>query len=881
MTSITTMANARWRAFGLTALICGFLLAACYGMFDVANQLSKISDYFRTSSWIAAQIQAEYLRFHSAVSAFWALPTEDNRADMLRRFDIFWSRFPVALEGRESERVRRAPGAVASLQQILDDLPGVETELKTLQPGNAQAYSALLEHIERYRAPLQDIAQATIVGETSGLNEVDMKREGLDIVLSFLAVVTAGAIFVALVLRGKRQIRELYLHACATAHQLDVVRNQLVDAIESISESFALFDRDERLVLANSRFKSFYGPITDRIAVGATLEQLARDSAESGAIRTELSVDEWTALRLFQCRTPEGPSEQLLANGRVLRISDRRTAQGAFVSVGTDITDKRAADTLLEDRLAAIEASLDGLAIIDAHGRFMYLNRALASMHGYAPSDLAGQEWRILYDSVEWLRLSEAAQLDNSQPTSWRGQSCGQRSDGSQFPQDVAVTRLETGALVCVVRDDTARRQAEEERNRLAEQFHFAQRSEALGRLAGGIAHDFNNILGIIMGFSEITLLDLPDGHPARANLDKILAAGRRAKSLVQQILAYSRQAGSDRKPLRVDLLVKETTALLRATLPATIKLVKYIDREIPLVLADASQLDQIVMNLCVNAMHAIGERRGTIEIRLAKAQVTDAITSSTTTMVPNSSTNVPMRLGRGETERISRLWLGEFIAGAYVKLSIKDDGCGMSATTLKRIFDPFFTTKPTGTGTGLGLAAVQGIITEHAGAVAVETEEGVGTTFDIYLPSCEAADQMAPSVPPRAKRTSSKATLLVVDDEMDLAAMTCTMLRALGYSTVSCTNPTTALSILREDPYAIDLLITDHAMPGITGDELTTDIKKLRPELPIIMCTGFANKLTEASAKELGAAALLFKPVSRDDLAHAVSSALETTRVP
>lgn len=880
MTPIASPAGSRLRAAGLTALICGFLLAACYGFFDAAKQLSKITDYFRTSSWIAAQIQAEYLRFHGAVSAYWASPSDATRDDMFRRFDLFWSRLPIALEGKESERVRRAPGAVAALQRIADDLPNVEAKLKRLVPGDTAAYTALLQHLEEYRAPLQVIAQATIVGETSGLSEVDMKREGLEIMLSFLAVVAGGAIFVALVLRGKRQNRRLYLQAHTTAQQLDIVRNQLVDAIESISESFALFDREERLVLANSRFKDFYGKIADRVAPGTTLEQIIRSTAELRLIKTELSAEEWTALRLAQCRRPGAPSEQVLSDGRILRISDRRTAQGAIVSVGADITGKKAADTLLEDRLAAIEVSLDGLAILDADERFTYLNRTFALMHGYDhPSDLAGRTWRILYDDDEWERLEQAAQLRDSRLTSWRGEAVGQRRDGSSFPQDVALTRLETGGLVCVVRDNTDRRQTEEERNRLAEQFHFAQRSEALGRLAGGIAHDFNNILGIIMGFSEITLLDMPDEHPARKNLDKILAAGRRAKGLVQQILAYSRQAGSDRQPLRLDLLVKETTTLLRATLPATVRLVKNINHGVPLVLADASQLDQIVMNLCVNAMHAIGERRGTIEIRLGTVQITDRIMADATTTVASSSTGAPIKLGRGRADGASRMWVGNLAAGPYVQLSVKDDGCGMDVATLKRIFDPFFTTKPVGTGTGLGLAAVQGIISEHSGAVAVETEAGVGTTFEIYLPVCAALEQVEAQRAPKAGRTSSQVTILVVDDETDLAAMTSTMLRSLGYSVVSCTNPTTAWSILRDDPYAIDLLITDHAMPGITGDELTADLKKLRPDLPVLMCTGFGNKLTETRAKDLGAEALLLKPISRDELAHAVSSALATPR--
>jgi PAS domain S-box-containing protein len=854
----------RVRAAGLAALICVFLLAAYYGISDATRQLSNITNYFRTSTWIAAQVQAEYLRFHGAVSAYWADPSDAARRHMLQRFDVLWSRFPVALEGEESRRLREIPGATAALREIFDDLPAVEAELKLLVPGDAARYRALMQHLERYREPLHTIAQTTIVDQQSSLSEVDMKREGLEIILSFLALVGAGVMFLVLILHGRRQ--------------LDVVRNQLVDAIESISESFALFDRDERLVLANSRFKEFHAPLAELVAPGASLERIVRGSGERRLFKTGLASDEWASQRLRQCREPGAPSEHHLADGRILRISDRRTAQGAFVSVGTDITEKKAAEKLLEDRLAAIEASLDGLAILDHCGCFMYANPALATMHGYHdPGELAGRSGEILYGADEWQRLLRSIRPRGAQAASWRGEATGLRRDGSRFPQEVSLSRLESGGIVCVVRDNTERRRAEEERSRLAEQFHFAQRSEALGRLAGGIAHDFNNILGIIMGFSELVQFDLPEGHPALANLDKILAAGRRAKGLVQQILAYSRQANSDRQPVRLDLLLKETMTLLRATLPATIRLVKNIEGGGPLVMADASQMDQIVMNLCINSMHAIGDRRGTIEIHLMDVQVTGNVMSGATAVT--GATAVPMKIGRGRNEGANKVWIGNLAPGHYQRLSVKDDGAGMDAATLKRIFDPFFTTKPVGTGTGLGLAAVQGIVSEHNGAITVETEPGVGTTFEIFLPACAAVEEIKAAATPRARRASTGATVLVVDDETDLAAMTCAMLRALGYSVVSCTSSAAAWSMLRDDPYAVDLLITDHAMPGMSGEELAASVKKLRPELPVIMCTGFSSKLADAHARELGASALLLKPVSRDELAHSVASALESAR--
>ena len=862
----------RVRAAGLAVLIFGFLVAACYGIVDATKQLSFISRYFQTSSWIAAQVQAEYLRFYGAVTAYWAEPSADSQGQMFERLDVFWSRLPIALEGDESSQVREIPGAAATLKSIVDDLPAIEAELRALHPGDAAAYHALLAHIERYRQPLNNIAQAMMIGDKTVANESEMRRGGLELVLSFFGIVVVGAVFIALVLHAKRQNAQLYLEARQAAQQLDLMKGQLVDAIESISESFALFDANERLVLANTRFKEFHGG-GDLIRPGSALDEVLRADTARGP----LSIEQ----RLAHCRSPGAPFELILTDGRIILVSDRRTSQGGYVSVGTDISDKKVAEKLLEDRLAAIEASLDGIAILDGQGRYTYLNRNHAALHGYDDAkQLIGESWHRLYETDEQRRFEQSILPRVRLDKSWRGEATGRRRDGTTFPQDLSLTSLDNGSLVCVVRDASERRRSDEERSRLLEQFHFAQRSEALGRLAGGIAHDFNNILGIMTGFTELSLLDLGDEHPVKPHLDKVLAAGRRAKSLVQQILAYSRQSGSNRQPLRIDLLVKETSSLLRASLPATIRLSKRIGGSGTLVMADASQIDQIIMNLCVNAMHAIGDRRGSIELHLSDHRV-EADGNAEPVAMPAGPSAMPMKMGNGKSPGASKMWCGQLGAGRYVRLAVRDDGCGMDAATLKRIFDPFFTTKPTGTGTGLGLAAVLGIVSEHNGAICVETEPGVGTTFELFLPACEAAAEPAPPAARRISKADRRATVLVVDDEADLAAMTCAMLRALGYSAVSSTNAAMALSIIRDDPFAVDLLITDQTMPGMTGDELAIGAKAIRADLPIILCTGYSARINEAVAKQVGAVALLFKPLSRDELADAVAQALRTSAPP
>ena len=866
------------RAAGLAVLILGFLVAGCYGIVDATKQLSLIGRYFQTSSWIAAQAQAEYLRLYGAVTAYWAEPSEASQREMFERLDVFWSRLPVALEGDESSQVREIPGAAATLRGIVDDLPTIEAQLRALRPGDAAGYHALLARLDRYRQPLNNIAQAMMIGDKTRANESEMRRSGLELVLSFFGIVVAGSVFIALALQAKRQNARLYLEARDAAQALDLMKGQLVDAIESISESFALFDAKERLVLANTRFKEFHGGGDALLQPGASLEDVLRADTAGNPLQSQMSPAERLERRLAQCRVPAGSFELVLTNSRTIRVSDRRTAQGGYVSVGTDVTDKKTAEKLLEDRLAAIEASLDGIAILDPQGRYLYLNRNHAALHGYgAAAQLIGASWRLLYDADEQRRFEQSILPGLDETRAWRGEATGRRRDGSTFPQELSLTRLDDGSLVCIVRDASERRRADEERARLLEQFHFAQRSEALGRLAGGIAHDFNNILGIMTGFTELSMLDLGDEHPVRPHLDKVLAAGRRAKGLVQQILAYSRQSGSNRQPTRIDLLLKETSSLLRATLPATIRLSKRIAGSGTLVMADASQIDQIVMNLCVNSMHAIGDRRGSIELHLSEHRV-EAEGAAEGAAAFSGPSAMPMKLGKGRGPGASRMWCGELTAGRYVRLAVRDDGCGMDAATMKRIFDPFFTTKPTGTGTGLGLAAVLGIISEHNGAICVESEPNVGTTFELFLPVCEAAAEPAPAPARRIAKADRRATILVVDDDADLATMTCAMLRGLGYAAVSSTNAAMALSIIRDDPFAIDLLMTDQTMPGMTGDELAIGAKAIRPDLPIILCTGYSARINEAVAKQVGAVALLFKPLSRDDLAEAVAQALRST---
>jgi len=348
---------------------------------------------------------------------------------------------------------------------------------------------------------------------------------------------------------------------------------------------------------------------------------------------------------------------------------------------------------------------------------------------------------------------------------------------------------------------------------------------EAIGTLAGGIAHDFNNILTAILGYSEMARAQLPAADPIGKDLDQVITAGTRATELVQQILTFSRQREEDFKPLKVQLILKEVLKLLRASLPTTIQLKESINTGSGSVLADPTQIHQVVMNLCTNAKHAIGAEAGTLTISLSEIQV---------------------------TEEMSLADWPQAIPGTYLDLEISDTGCGMDGLTISKIFDPFFTTKEKGKGTGLGLSVVHGIIKQHKGEITVASEPGQGTTFHIYLPAIAediSSEQIVAEEIPRGNGER----ILFVDDETTIAIILERILERLGYIVTIFTNSVEALEAYKNNPENFDLVITDMTMPEMSGIELTRKLLTLRPNLPVILCTGFSETIDESTAKSFG----------------------------
>jgi len=394
--------------------------------------------------------------------------------------------------------------------------------------------------------------------------------------------------------------------------------------------------------------------------------------------------------------------------------------------------------------------------------------------------------------------------------------------------------------------DITERRQAEQIRADLEVQLREIQKMEAIGTLAGGVAHDFNNILSAIIGNAELVRMATGDNAPVQEHVDGVLKAAERAKDLVQQILAFSRRQVQRREPVHIQAVIKEVLKLLRASLPASIQMIARLEAADAVVLADPSQIHQVMMNLCANASHAMNEGSGRLEVSLIPEQIDLDL-----------SQHQP-----GLRE------------GPYVRLSVADTGCGIDHATLERIFDPFFTTKPKGRGTGLGLSVVHGIVKSHDGVIKAYSEVGRGTVFHIFLPRVSQKPAIA-MVGGRVLPTGRGERILVVDDEPSLTFLAKRVLERLGYHVTTSNNSMEALDMFRATPDQFDLVLTDQTMPMLTGLELACRLLQTRPGLPIILATGYSVWIEGADAKSLGVKELLMKPMTSQILAEAVFRAL------
>lgn len=630
-------------------------------------------------------------------------------------------------------------------------------------------------------------------------------------------------------------------------------KERLLVTLQSISDGVITADTEGKAVLVNPAAEKLTG-WAQHEAANTLVSELCEVVDEATGEKHENPVD--CVLRSNAAYQLTNNSVLISKDGRrryieqsAAAIRDHEERVLGVVLVLRDVTDQKQAVNALreseEKYRTIIENMEEGYYEVDLKGNMTLFNDSMARILDYAAEQCAGMNYRNFVDGSIVNEVRET--FKNVYSTGTMAQVAEWelvRHDGN--------TRIIEASVALVVDSDGKQKgfrgivRDVTDRNRLEEQLRQAAKMEAIGTLAGGIAHDFNNILYVIMGYCELTVEELPKGSQLYFNVQQILSATVRARDLVDQILTFSRQRRQRKQSIRIVPIVKETLKFLRASIPPTIAIKERLEAVEETVIADPTQIDQILLNLCSNASHAMREHGGVLEVRL-------------------DNCTAPQDSPQTDPEN------GSF---AHVRLTVSDTGIGMPPDILARIFDPYFTTKARGEGTGLGLAVVHGIVKAHGGHMEVRSEPEQGTTFHVYLPLAKGEATVAPTAFQNAAPGSGE-HILLVDDEHAVVSMSREILQHLGYKVSAASDSRDALRLFRKDPSTFDLVITDMVMPNMTGKELASELKAVRPDIPIILCTGFADAITEAQAKKLGLGALMTKPVDKNKMAGTIRSVL------
>lgn len=539
-------------------------------------------------------------------------------------------------------------------------------------------------------------------------------------------------------------------------------------------------------------------------------------------------------------------------DGRVVRVETSGTpildTEGGFTGyrgTNTDVTDRVRAAESRELLAAVVEHGTESIVVTDTKGIIRYVNPAFEKATGYSFNEAVGANPRILKSGKHDVSFYKNMWATISAGKVWSANITNRRKDGSLLDEQVTISpiRNSDGKIVNYVgvKRDVTKEVA------LQRQLFQSQKMEAIGTLAGGIAHDFNNIIYAITGYTELAMEDLPANAESRHDLDQVLTAVYRASEMVKQILTFSRQSDTEKKPVDLTPLIKEGLKFLRSSIPSIIEIRQQIDAGLGKVNANPTQIHQVLMNLCTNAAYSMRDSKGVMTVRLVR-------------VTPDDDFRAKHSLK---------------ISGDYVELSVSDTGSGIPHEIIDRIFEPYFTTKPVDEGTGMGLAVIHGIVTSYGGIISVQSELGRGSIFRVYLPVIE-METMQVELSSRSPAPTGNERALLVEDEKILLDMEQAILEHLGYKVVPSIDPANALEIFKVAPAEFDFVITDLTMPKLTGLELASMIHALRPDIPIILCTGYGYKLAGKSPEEMGVQAVINKPVLKKNLAVTIRNVLD-----
>jgi PAS domain S-box-containing protein len=616
-----------------------------------------------------------------------------------------------------------------------------------------------------------------------------------------------------------------------------LVYNAVTDALFYI----AVEDGDYRFLSVNQAFLAATGLREDQVVgqrVGAVIPEPSFSQVIANyatAIREKRTV-RWQEVSEYPAGTRYGEVS-------ITPLFDERLRCTSLVGMVHDITEHRHAQEQISAQAALLDHAKDAILLRDTDGTIRFWSKGAERFYGWSSAEALGKNVsELIYRDVQPFKAAQRSVLETG---AWTGELSQRTRAGQTVVVEASWTLLRDAqgkpASVLAINSDIT------ERKRLEQQVFRAQRMDSLGTLAGGIAHDFNNILASIVANTSLAAADLTPSHPAHESLGEISTASQRATQLVHQILTFSRQQEPKREAVRLPAVANEALNLLRATLPASIHIEQHFAANLPRIYADPVQVHQVIMNLATNAAHAMSETGGTLSVKAVRIDATTKWSAGASELPP----------------------------GAYVHLEVADTGSGIDAATIEHIFDPFFTTKQPGKGTGLGLAVVHGVVKSHEGSIAVRSTVGEGTTFSVYLPAVKTREARAR---PKLRTTplpGNGECILYVDDEESIVRATTRMLQRLGYRVVGKSNASAALAAVSADPKHFDMVITDFALPDVTGVELVRALQRIRADLPIVVTSGLIDSADADAVRQLGVRELLLKPSELDELCAVIQRTL------